>query len=97
MPIPVKSADELRPGDFFEDCAYHLCLCIGSRDGEVEGISLMDGSFPRQCGVPHCGVRKLTPEEAIIASVDALKGFRFHFVDLWRRATDQRCSAASEA
>jgi hypothetical protein len=65
MPTPVKHAEELRPGDFYEDCAYHPCLCTGSRDGMVEGISLVDGSFPRQCGVPQCGVRKLTAEEAI--------------------------------
>lgn len=65
MPIPVKSADELHPGDFYEDCAYHPCLCTGARMGMVEGISLVDGSFPRQCGVPQCGVRKLTAEEAI--------------------------------
>jgi hypothetical protein len=31
----------------------------------VEGISLVDGSYPRQCGVPQCGVRKLSFKEAI--------------------------------
>ena len=65
MPIPLNEADELRPGDFYEDCAYHPCLCIGTSMGMVEGISLVDGSFPRQCGVPQCDVRKLTAEEAI--------------------------------
>jgi hypothetical protein len=33
--------------------------------GMVEDISLVDGSFPRQCGIPQCDVRKLTVEEAI--------------------------------
>ena len=56
----------LKPGDFYEDCAYHPCLCIGTDMGMVEGISLVDGSFPRQCGIPQCGVRKLTFEEAVI-------------------------------
>jgi hypothetical protein len=65
MPIPVKSADELQLGDFYEDCAYHPCLCIGSGMGTVDGVSLVDGSFPRNCGVPQCRVRKLTAEEAI--------------------------------
>jgi hypothetical protein len=65
MPTEVLAADELRPGDFYEDCAYHPCLCTGSEMGMVEGISLVDGSFPRQCGVPQCGVRRLTAEEAI--------------------------------
>jgi hypothetical protein len=32
----------------------------------VEGISLVDGSYPRQCGVPQCDVRKLTFEEAVL-------------------------------
>lgn len=65
MPISLLDADELRPGDFYEDCAYHPCLCTGTDMGMVEGISLVDGSYPRQCGVPQCGVRKLTFEEAV--------------------------------
>lgn len=65
MPTALRNAEELHPGDFYEDCAYHPCLCTGTCMGMVEGISLVDGSFPRQCGVPQCGVRKLTLEEAI--------------------------------
>ena len=65
MPTPLLDAEELRPGDFYEDCAYHPCLCTGTDMGMVEGISLVDGSYPRQCGVPQCGVRKLTYEEAV--------------------------------
>jgi hypothetical protein len=65
MPKRVTSANELHPGDFYEDCAYHPCLCVSTGSGMVEGISLVDGSFLRQCGVPQCGVRKLTLNEAI--------------------------------
>lgn len=65
MPTLIESSDEIRPGDFFEDCAYHPCLCVSSGAGVVDGISLVDGSFPRNCGVPQCGVRKLTAAEAI--------------------------------
>jgi hypothetical protein len=65
MPIPIQDAGELRPGDFYEDCAYHPCHCTSIDTECVEGISLVDGSFPRQCSVPQCGVRKLTFEEAI--------------------------------
>jgi hypothetical protein len=65
MPTAVKSSKELRPGNFFEDCAFHPCLCVRSEMGMVDGISLVDGSFPRNCGVPQCGVRKLTFEEAV--------------------------------
>ena len=32
---------------------------------KIQRLSLVDGSFPRNCGVPQCGVRKLTAEEAI--------------------------------
>lgn len=65
MPTPVKHDCELKPGDYYEDCAYHPCLCVSSGQGMVDGISLVDGSFPRNCGVPQCNVRKLTPAEAI--------------------------------
>jgi hypothetical protein len=65
MPKPIKNADELKPGDFYEDCAFHPCLCVSTGMGMVDGISLVDGSFPRNCGVPQCGVRKLTAKEAI--------------------------------
>lgn len=65
MPTPIEDCSELHPGDYYEDCAYHPCLCISIGPGTVQGISLVDGSFPRDCGVPQCGVRKLTYEEAI--------------------------------
>ena len=66
MPTPVNIAVELSPGDYYEDCAYHPCLCIHIHKKErmVDGVSLVNGVW-RQCGVPHCGVRKLTLEEAI--------------------------------
>jgi hypothetical protein len=65
MPIEIRSIDEIEPGDYYEDCAFHPCLCVSKGMGMVDGISLVDGSFPRNCGVPQCGVRKLTVEEAI--------------------------------
>jgi len=64
MPQEVRSAAELHPGDIYEDCAYHPCLCVRVEDDNVEGISLIDGSFPRSCSIAHCGVRRLTAEEA---------------------------------
>jgi hypothetical protein len=65
MPTTVQHDHELQPGDYYEDCAYHPCLCVASGNGLVDGISLVDGSFPRNCGIPQCDVRKLTAEEAI--------------------------------
>jgi hypothetical protein len=52
------------PGQIYEDCAYHPCLCLGVEDGQVWGISLIDGSQPRCCDLRTCGVRILTLEEA---------------------------------
>jgi hypothetical protein len=68
MPIDVKKPGELRPGDLFEDCRYHPCLCIEAGDSAdpdgVSGISLVDGT-PCGCSIAHCGLRKLTVEEAV--------------------------------
>ena len=41
-----------------------LCTFIDYEDDEIMGISLIDGSSPRGCSLLHCGVRKLTIEEA---------------------------------
>jgi hypothetical protein len=56
----------LRPGDIYEDCAYHPVMCLGVnyRTDEIWGVSLVDGTFPRSCSLVHCGVRKLTPKQA---------------------------------
>jgi hypothetical protein len=64
MPQPVRSAADLQPGDIYEDCAYHPCLCVRIEEDDVEGISLVDGTVPRSCSIAHCGVRRLTPQEA---------------------------------
>lgn len=54
------------PGDLYEDCAGHPCLCVGINvaDDDIWGISLIDGSSPRSCSLANCGVRKLGVEEA---------------------------------
>jgi hypothetical protein len=67
MPREIKRSSDLRPGDFYEDCAYHPCVCVAvdPEDDEIRGISLVDGSFPRACSGQHCGVRQLTFEEAV--------------------------------
>lgn len=55
----------LRPGQFYEDCGYHPCLCIAvEEDGEVRGISLVDGNV-RACDLHHCGVKRLSFDEAL--------------------------------
>ena len=56
----------IRSGDLYESCGHHPVLCIGvdEAEGEVWGVSLVDGSQPHSCSLDHCGVRKLTPDEA---------------------------------
>ena len=51
-------------GQIYEDCAYHPCLCVGTGEGQVWGISLIDGSQPRGCDLRMCGVRILSIDEA---------------------------------
>jgi hypothetical protein len=64
MPTTVAKPDELRPGDIYEDPAYHPCLCLAVENGEATGISLVDGSYPRAADIGVSDVRKLTLEEA---------------------------------
>jgi len=68
MPQPITKAGELVPGDLFEDCRFHPCLCIDGNsmddpDG-VHGISLVDGT-PTGCSIAHCNLRKLSVSEAV--------------------------------
>ena len=65
MPTDVLALGDLKPGDLYEDCSYHPCLCVAVADSdEVRGISLVDGSYPRSCSISRCGVRRLSVEEA---------------------------------
>ena len=60
--------EKIEVGDIYEDCSYHPCLCtsVNFRKDDIQGISLIDGSSPRSCSLKHCGVRKLTIEEAVL-------------------------------
>lgn len=62
----LKAKVAMKPGDIYEDCNYHpvLCIDIDYEADDIWGISLIDGSSPRSCSLLHCGVVKLTPEEA---------------------------------
>jgi hypothetical protein len=64
----ISDKPRIQPGDIYEDCAYHpyVCFGIGEEDGDIMvwGISLIDGSQPRSCRLNHCGVHKMTLEEA---------------------------------
>ena len=64
--VRAQRSLRLRPGDIYEDCAFHPVLCLGVnyRTDEIWGVSLVDGTFPRSCSLIHCGIRKLTPTQA---------------------------------
>jgi hypothetical protein len=64
MATDISEPSEIRPGDIYEDSAYHPCLCIKVDGYSVSGISLVDGSYPRSEDLGPSGVRKLTVEEA---------------------------------
>jgi hypothetical protein len=63
----VTDADRIKRGEFYEDCRYHPMLCVQPSppdDDELVGISLIDGAIGA-CSEDHCGVVRLTTEEAI--------------------------------
>jgi hypothetical protein len=64
IPISIEDADQLKPGDIYEDPFYHPCLCLAVENLEATGISLIDGSYPRAADIGVSDVRKLTLEEA---------------------------------
>jgi hypothetical protein len=68
MPIKINQPGELLPSDLFEDCRFHPCLCTEANCPEdldsVCGISLVDGTLCG-CSIEHCGLRKLTVDEAV--------------------------------
>ena len=51
---------EIKPGDFYQDCSGHPCLCISSDyyNDDLCGISLVDGTHC-SCSFVHCAPRKL--------------------------------------
>jgi hypothetical protein len=56
----------IRPGDIYEDCGWHpvVCVEIDAKTDDINGVSLVDGSYPRNCSLIHCGIRKLSVAEA---------------------------------
>lgn len=56
---------QIKPGDIYEDCNYHPVLCTENNEGDLFGVSLIDGTGPRGCSMFHCGVVKMTVAEAL--------------------------------
>lgn len=51
-------------GDIYEDCGYHPVRCTKNDGEDVSGVSMVDGTHPRNCSLKYCGVKKLTEAEA---------------------------------
>jgi hypothetical protein len=64
MPTAITKENDLKAGEIYEDGFFHPCLCLGIRDGQAWGISLIDGSYPRHADLRVGGTTKLTLEEA---------------------------------
>ena len=61
----TEKTESIQPGDFYEDCFFHPCLCVSAENGELTGVSLVDGSFPRACHEAQWHVRQLSLDEAM--------------------------------
>ena len=64
VPTPIRVPGDISPGELYEDCSFHPCLCLTADGYDISGVSLVDGSYPRSCDIGACGVRKLSLEEA---------------------------------
>lgn len=80
----VNTPGDLQIGDFFESCNFHPCLCSElDRDGQdVEGISLVDGRLVN-CSIRHCGLRRLSVDEAIAWKRGGLPDVELEPKDRW--------------
>ncbi len=62
----MRTQLHVEPGMIYEDCAFHPVLCTHVHDDDsISGISLIDGSAPRNCSLTHCGVELLTIDQVI--------------------------------
>jgi hypothetical protein len=67
MPKDIIELTDIKPGDIYEDTFYHPCLCVDIVDNTlVQGISLIDGSYPRGEEIGLSLIRKLSVGEAWI-------------------------------
>ena len=59
-------ADEIQPGDYYEDCRYEPVLCIETdyAGDSLRGISLLTGQIG-DCSPIHCGIEKLSFAQAV--------------------------------
>ncbi len=97
---PKPRQIKIKVGDFFEDCGYHPVLCTDAHydkknkyESAIVGISLIDGSSPRQCSIAYCSPRRISFKEAIdIKENGPSKKKKKHFQSLipaWKKEKDK--------
>lgn len=79
--------EPIMPGEFFEDCACHPCLCTAVDEFNISGYSLVNGRSVF-CSWSACGIRKLTLEQAIVWREHGPDGTRdlIPAIDRWWKA-----------
>lgn len=80
----VNTPGSIKVGDYFESCSFHPCLCVevDETGRNIEGVSLVDGHM-QSCSVVHCGIRKLSLEEAISWNLSGPKDIGDIEVEKW--------------
>ena len=71
----IKSRRDIKPGDFYECCNYHPCLCTEVSEDDISGISLVNGGYPMSCSITHCSSMKMSAREAILSRLCGPKGW----------------------
>ncbi len=63
--------EKLERGDYYEDCASQPVVCTEADYSQdlIFGISLLTGTLG-SCSIVNCGVRKLSPDEALDRAVN---------------------------
>lgn len=69
--VPTLEPDRIKRGEYYEDCASQPVVCTDAdyANDLICGISLLTGHLG-SCDLKNCGVRKLTPDEALDRAVE---------------------------
>jgi hypothetical protein len=60
-------AEEFGVGLVYEDCSFHpvFCTSYSAEEDELQGVSLIDGTWPRSCSPTYCGPRPLRADQVL--------------------------------
>jgi len=80
----INSPGMICIGEYFESCDFQPCICISVDESgrNIEGISLIDGHI-QSCSAVHCGIRKLSFQEAIYWKLNGPQGLQVEVENKW--------------